>query len=174
MRILGERGPVVGVIGNTAIHIRDTKDEKVPEWHDLFVDIGASSRDEVLARGVRPHRVARDPASALARFRLAPEQRCANAYPVDYMAHHSLKQVEGGWVWKFDPRIMAADEERDAGWWRSLADRFAGLELPRAIICGRHSGMFSVEAPGISTSAPARRFRWCRWPMPAATSCSTS
>ncbi|QXD16111.1 M42 family metallopeptidase [Rhodocaloribacter litoris] len=53
VRILGDRGPVVGVIGNTAIHIRDTKDEKVPEWHDLFVDIGASSRDEVLARGLR-------------------------------------------------------------------------------------------------------------------------
>jgi len=41
------------VIGNTAIHIRDTKDEKVPEWHDLFIDIGAANPKEVAARGVR-------------------------------------------------------------------------------------------------------------------------
>ena len=53
VRILGEAGEVKGVIGNTAIHLRDAKDEKVPEWHELFVDVGAKSRDEVVARGIR-------------------------------------------------------------------------------------------------------------------------
>ena len=53
LTILGDDGPVTGVVGNTAIHIRDTKDEKVPEWHELFVDIGAASADEVRARGLR-------------------------------------------------------------------------------------------------------------------------
>lgn len=53
VRILGSRGEVKGVIGNTAIHLRDTKDEKIPEWHELFVDIGAADRDEVAARGIR-------------------------------------------------------------------------------------------------------------------------
>lgn len=53
LRILGSQGPVAGIIGNTAFHLRDTKDDKIPEWHDLFVDIGARSRDEVAARGIR-------------------------------------------------------------------------------------------------------------------------
>lgn len=103
-------------------------------------------RRQQMARGVRPHRVAPDLESALARFRLRPEQPCANRYLVEYMAHHSLKQVEGGWVWKFDPAIMAPDDERNAEWWQSLAGRFADLDLPRAIIYGEHSEMFGPDA----------------------------
>lgn len=53
VRILGSKGEVRGVIGNTAIHLRDTKDEKMPEWHELFVDVGARSREEVAALGIR-------------------------------------------------------------------------------------------------------------------------
>ena len=53
VQILGSNGPVTGILGNTAIHIRETKAEKVPELHQLFVDVGASSREEVLERGVR-------------------------------------------------------------------------------------------------------------------------
>jgi endoglucanase len=50
----GEKGPVTGIIGNTAIHIRDRKDgEKAPEVHELFVDIGASSAAEVAEMGIR-------------------------------------------------------------------------------------------------------------------------
>jgi endoglucanase len=53
VRILGDEGPVTGVVGNTAIHIRDTKNEKVPKVHELFIDIGASSKEAVHERGVR-------------------------------------------------------------------------------------------------------------------------
>jgi putative aminopeptidase FrvX len=53
VQIFGSNGVVRGVIGNTAIHIRETKDEKAPEWHELFVDIGASSKNDVAARGIR-------------------------------------------------------------------------------------------------------------------------
>ncbi|MFB6232368.1 MAG: M42 family metallopeptidase [Salinibacter sp.] len=53
VRILGDDGPVTGVVGNTAIHIRDTKNEKVPKVHELFIDIGASDADEVHDRGIR-------------------------------------------------------------------------------------------------------------------------
>lgn len=52
--VLGDRGVVDGVIGNTAIHLRDRKDgEKAPEIHQLFVDIGACDRKEVAEAGVR-------------------------------------------------------------------------------------------------------------------------
>jgi putative aminopeptidase FrvX len=54
VRILGDEGPVLGVIGNTAIHLRErTGDEKAPKLEELFVDIGAASRDEVASRGIR-------------------------------------------------------------------------------------------------------------------------
>lgn len=50
----GTNGPVPGVVGNTAIHLRDrSTDEKVPRVDELFVDVGASSRDEVAALGLR-------------------------------------------------------------------------------------------------------------------------
>ena len=52
--LLGSKGPVPGVLGNTAIHLRDRKDdEKAPKIEDLFVDVGASSPDEVAALGLR-------------------------------------------------------------------------------------------------------------------------
>ena len=53
VRILGDKGPVFGIFGNTAIHLRDSQNEKVPEIHELFVDIGAVSKIEVEGRGVR-------------------------------------------------------------------------------------------------------------------------
>ncbi len=51
--ILGDKGLVRGVIGNTAIHIRDRENEKAPQVHELYVDIGASNEKDVAAAGVR-------------------------------------------------------------------------------------------------------------------------
>lgn len=51
--ILGDKGVVRGVIGNTAIHIRDRDNEKAPKVHELHVDIGAKDEKEVAAAGVR-------------------------------------------------------------------------------------------------------------------------
>ncbi|MBO6574086.1 MAG: M42 family metallopeptidase [Rhodothermales bacterium] len=54
IRILGDDGPVLGVIGNTAIHLRERgTEEKAPKLEELFVDIGAGSPDEVAQRGIR-------------------------------------------------------------------------------------------------------------------------
>src|SRR6201987_356311 len=53
LKILGDQGPVLGVIGNTAIHLRDKEHDKLPEIHELFVDIGATSKAEVEDRGIR-------------------------------------------------------------------------------------------------------------------------
>jgi len=56
-------------------------------------------------REIRPHRVYPTLTDALARFRLAPEQPCENEYILDFIARRSLKEVEDGWTWKFDPSI---------------------------------------------------------------------
>jgi len=54
VRILGAKGEVLGIVGNTAIHLRDRKDgEKAPKLEELFIDIGASSKEEVAERGIR-------------------------------------------------------------------------------------------------------------------------
>jgi len=53
VRILGDDGAVLGVVGNTAIHIRDRDNEKIPKVHELFIDIGASSAEAVAERGIR-------------------------------------------------------------------------------------------------------------------------
>jgi endoglucanase len=53
--ILSEKGPVRGIIGNTAIHLRRDQltEEKAPLPHDLYVDVGASSAEQVAGMGIR-------------------------------------------------------------------------------------------------------------------------
>lgn len=53
--ILGDKGPVSGIIGNTAIHLRrdEAGHEKAPAVHDLWVDVGASSPAQVAGLGLR-------------------------------------------------------------------------------------------------------------------------
>lgn len=55
IRIFGDKGEVTGIIGNTAIHLRRDSlgNEKAPKVNDLWVDVGASSKDEVTALGIR-------------------------------------------------------------------------------------------------------------------------
>ena len=54
LQILGDKGPVRGLIGNTAIHLRkDNHDEKAPKIHELYVDVGATNQDDVKALGIR-------------------------------------------------------------------------------------------------------------------------
>lgn len=41
-----EKGIVSGIIGHTAIHLQDRDNNKPFAWKDLFIDIGAASREE--------------------------------------------------------------------------------------------------------------------------------
>ncbi len=52
---LGDNGVVRGIIGNTAIHLRKDSlgDEKIPKVHELYVDVGASTDEEVKKLGLR-------------------------------------------------------------------------------------------------------------------------
>jgi pimeloyl-ACP methyl ester carboxylesterase len=44
--------------------------------------------------------------AALPRFRTVPEQPTSLPFIVDHVARTSLRRVEGGWTWKFDPAIF--------------------------------------------------------------------
>ena len=79
---------------------------------------------------------------AMARFRLAPDQPCDNDFLVEYMAYHSLKKVEGGYCWKFDPAVLQPDRLKNHDWWLSLAPRFIELAAPKAIVHGAKSDLF--------------------------------
>lgn len=47
-----EKGVVKGVFGWPAIHVRDKASEKSPTLKNIFIDVGASSKNEVLEMGV--------------------------------------------------------------------------------------------------------------------------
>jgi len=50
----GDKGEVRGIIGNTAIHIRENlANEKTPKVHELWVDVGADSDKDVAKMGLR-------------------------------------------------------------------------------------------------------------------------
>ncbi len=50
VNIHNKRGVVSGVVGNTAIHLQDKKNGggDQPAWKDIYIDIGAESREEAL------------------------------------------------------------------------------------------------------------------------------
>jgi pimeloyl-ACP methyl ester carboxylesterase len=54
---------------------------------------------------------------AVAHFRTVPAQEHYLDYVIDFVARHSLKEVTGGWQWKFDRRVF---EQFGAGM-RSIA-----------------------------------------------------
>ena len=97
-------------------------------------------------RGVRDHTAHPNYEAIRQRFRLAPDQPCENTFLMDYMAFHSVRHRDDGYVWKFDPKIMAPDDERSQEWWQQIAPNFAALDLPRGIICGAQSQMMSDRA----------------------------
>ncbi|PXA79101.1 alpha/beta hydrolase [Caulobacter sp. D4A] len=76
---------------------------------------------------------------ALARFRLAPPQPCENLYIADYIARRSLKEVEGGWTWKFDPAIWQRFSMPDLG------QLLTEIACPAALMWGERSGLMHAE-----------------------------
>ncbi|MFW6192136.1 MAG: M20/M25/M40 family metallo-hydrolase [Gemmatimonadota bacterium] len=71
--LLSADGPVVGVVGRRAIHLIDREErDKAVKVKDLWIDIGAASRDEALERvGVGDVAVVRSDTVELANGRLA-------------------------------------------------------------------------------------------------------
>jgi pimeloyl-ACP methyl ester carboxylesterase len=82
-------------------------------------------------------------ADALARFRLQPVQQCANLFIIDYIARHSLKQVEAkgtspaGWVWRFDPALRAKMRKT------AIAPYLSNLACPLILMSGGRSTLLT-------------------------------
>ncbi len=82
----------------------------------------------------RGTRVYQDRDAALARFRFVPEQPVRYPCVRDYIAGKSLRQVEGGWTWKFDPSLF---DHLEMG--VGQRDKFAAMSCRSAVILGEES-----------------------------------
>ncbi len=77
----------------------------------VLVDSPIRSPEEELAHPLAPPqlcntRIYETFEEALTHFHLVPPQSCANEYIVEFIARHSLRRVEGGWMWKFDAAAL--------------------------------------------------------------------
>ena len=106
---------------------------------------GSGRRISQPPKEVRPHKVHPDRATILRRYKLAPPQPCENDYLLEYVAHHSVRKVEGGYVWKFDPAVRITDAH-PADWWTAQPQRLADLEIRKAIVHGEHSRIFPADS----------------------------
>ena len=80
-----------------------------------------------------------DRATILGRFRVMPEQPCANDYILEHIARHSIIELDDGWSWKFDDRIA---ESLTMG---HLTEPFSQVRIPKAVIYGGLSALFPAE-----------------------------
>ena len=78
--------------------------------------------------------------TALARFRLMPEQTCDNAFLVEHIARRSLKQDAEGWCWKFDGDAM---ENRRFG--EPFHQYLTEMKGRRAFVYGEDSALIQPE-----------------------------
>jgi hypothetical protein len=96
--------------------------------------VGSACRARGRAAEARHPRLRRKSARPSARFRYVPEQPVTHPCVHDYIAGKSLRPVEGGWTWKFDPGLfdyleMGVDQR----------DKFAAMACRSAVILGEDS-----------------------------------
>ena len=100
----------------------------------------------------------------IARFRPVPDQPVLG-YIADHVAATSIRQVDGGWTWKWDPAVFAAGRRPPAPLTR--------LDCRVALFRAEH-GILSAEMSDIMYDRLGRVAPVIEIPAPATTSCSTS
>ncbi len=88
----------------------------------------------------RKTRVYDDRAVATGRFRLLPDQPTRYPEIMAHLAEHSLREVDGGWTWKFDPTLF---DHMEMG--IDQRDKFVDLKCHTALIMGEDSGDEGAE-----------------------------
>lgn len=87
-----------------------------------------------------PPKLHSDRAAALQRFRVVPEQDGIDAAILQYVAQHSLREVDAQWTWKFDPLCAAPNLIVAAQHESALLQQ---LIRPVDFIYGQHSAIIS-------------------------------
>ncbi|WP_138761115.1 alpha/beta fold hydrolase [Modestobacter altitudinis] len=92
----------------------------------------------------RPHRAYPTAEEAVARFRTLPPQDVVLPFVRDHVARGSLRAVEGGWTWAFDPDFF--------GTRLRLRDLLPGVGTPLTLLRCEHglvSAAMAVEMAGL-------------------------
>ncbi|MEX2375697.1 MAG: alpha/beta hydrolase [Dehalococcoidia bacterium] len=79
------------------------------------------------------NRIYETPAAALARFRLLPAQPVVRPELLALVAQASLRQVPGGWTWRFDPQIFQRFTDGE------IDEQLRQVRQPLALIYGENS-----------------------------------
>ena len=74
------------------------------------------------------------------RFRLRPRQSCANDFVVEFIARHSLREIEGGWSWKFDPFALTRDRHAEP-----FRDYLREVSCRTAFVYGEQSALCTPD-----------------------------
>tara|TARA_Y100001934_G_scaffold282661_1_gene397522 strand:- start:155 stop:1063 length:909 start_codon:yes stop_codon:yes gene_type:complete len=82
----------------------------------------------------RPTRVYPELETALGRFRLLPDQPARFPAVHAHIARTALREVEGGWTWKFDPSLFDTIELGD-----DQHEKYLAMRCRSALILGEHS-----------------------------------
>lgn len=75
---------------------------------------------------------------AVARFRLLPEQPVLHRFLFDHVAGYSVREVQEGWTWKFDPMVFARPRF-------PMGERLAEARCRLALLYGEHSEIVPPE-----------------------------
>jgi len=97
----------------------------------------------------RTNRIYPDYATAKQRFVLAPPQKVEQAELFDFMAYHSLKQVDGGWQWKFDPGVFQQTKDAKGSGnieWGKIGEHVVKAPGRKVIIYGKDSLLFNADS----------------------------
>jgi pimeloyl-ACP methyl ester carboxylesterase len=93
-----------------------------------------------------PLRVYPEREQAIARFRTMPVQDTL-PYVLRHVAETSLREVEGGWSWKFDPAVFRRDP--------SVHEPVLPVDCP-AVLMSAESGLLAGQTPNLLTDLAGR------------------
>ncbi len=77
--------------------------------------------------------------TAVAHFRLIPEQPCEHAWLLEHIARHSVRQGPDGWTWKFDSSVFLRTSPK------APRDYLAATRCRIALMRGEFSAMVPPE-----------------------------
>ena len=117
---------------------------EVPERITRAVIIDSHMRLNDEKRSTRPFEIGKRRIyptfeAARARFRLVPPENRTAPYILDYVARHSLKEVEDGWTWKFDEHLIPKHDDTKA------TDILGRISVPVTFIYGDASAIVSRQ-----------------------------
>jgi len=83
---------------------------------------------------------------ALRHFRLVPDQPCESPFILEHVARTSIRRVDDGWTWKFDPRVfIKSSPEKMSDYLASVRCRVAMLRGEKSAVVPPETGEYMYE-----------------------------